>query len=426
MQTTAGVWQDVTQEILSLGIAAKQWPNPSSGAGGGCNEPSPDAVIRLQRFRDRDAGCWETQSTTARRNGRNFTPLAFYDTREAAPRDGKNDTDPMLFGGIMHYIEIDARNLSRWFTGAIGASGTNALDVNGFTVYFSDRRRNRDTAGQETGELGFEDIVNPTIALGTPNNTLDVGEDFNGNNQLDIYGGMPQLVAGMTAPLDNNARLFTSVDPGNAYSAAEEQAIARRNPAIFFRRALKLTNGGAGNLVAPGLTIASENPVYIQGNWNAGATTFPNPHVASAVLADAVTLLSNSWSDRVSFTSPHNQSPRNASTTGYRLAVIAGKGLSFPHLSGTYQDYGTDGGAHNFLRYLENWGGEQLNFRGSIVSLYTSRQAVGVYKCCQDVYSPPTRGYAFDTEFLTPSLLPPRTPMFRDVNITGFSQIIRP
>jgi hypothetical protein len=128
----------------------------------------------------------------------------------------------------------------------------------------------------------------------------------------------------------------------------------------------------------------------------------------------------------VSFTSPHNQSPRNASTTGYRLAVIAGKGLSFPHLSGTYQDYGTDGGAHNFLRYLENWGGEQLNFRGSIVSLYTSRQAVGVYKCCQDVYSPPTRGYAFDTEFLTPSLLPPRTPMFRDVNITGFSQIIRP
>jgi hypothetical protein len=50
---------------------------------------------------------------------------------------------------------------------------------------------------------------------------------------------------------------------------------------------------------------------------------------------------------------------------------------------------------------------------------------VGTYKCCQNVYSPPTRGYNFDTEFLTPSLLPPRTPMFRDVNILTFRQILR-
>ena len=43
-----------------------------------------------------------------------------------------------------------------------------------------------------------------------------------------------------------------------------------------------------------------------------------------------------------------------------------------------------------------------LNFRGSIVSFYHSRQATGLYKCCTDVYSPPTRGYNFDVEFLTP------------------------
>jgi hypothetical protein len=67
-----------------------------------------------------------------------------------------------------------------------------------------------------------------------------------------------------------------------------------------------------------------------------------------------------------------------------------------------------------------------LNYRGSIASLFYSRQATGTYKCCDTVYNPPTRGYNFDTEFLTPSLLPPRTPMFRDVNITGFQQIIRP
>jgi hypothetical protein len=427
MQTAPGAWEDVTQEILSLGIAARQLPNPAGGGGGGCPEPSPDAVIRIQRFRDRDSGgCWNSQPPASRRDGRNFTPLALYDTREAAARDGEADDAPLLFSGIMHYIEIDGRNLSRWFAGTIGTRGSSALSVNGFTVYFSDRRGNRNGSGAETGEFGFEDRVNPSLTAGAPNNALDAGEDANGNGALDLYGATPRLLAGMTAPLDTAARPYTSVDPGGAITEAEEIAIARRNPAIFFRRALKLTNGGPGNLVEPGLTIASENPVYVEGNWNANSSSFPAAHVASAILADSLTLLSNSWNDRRSFTDPHAQGPRTASTTGYRFAVIAGKGLSFPHVSGTYQDFGTDGGAHNFLRYLENWGGQALNFRGSIVSLFASRQATGTYKCCADVYSPPSRGYNFDTEFLTPSLLPPRTPMFRDVNITGFSQIIRP
>jgi hypothetical protein len=238
----------------------------------------------------------------------------------------------------------------------------------------------------------------------------------------------------MTAPLVAAARPWTNVDPGGAIAASEEQAIAQRNPAVFFRRALKLTNGALGNIIAPGLTVASENPVYIQGNWNANAAGFGNPHVATAVLADAVTLLSNNWNDRQSFVHPHDLNSagagdgRVATTSWYRLAVIAGKGIAFPRpgLGAPPQDYGTDGGAHNFLRYLENWGGQQLNYRGSIASLYYSRQGNSTYKCCTDVYSPPTRGYNFDTDFLTPALLPPRTPMFRDVNTTGFAQIIRP
>jgi hypothetical protein len=151
--------------------------------------------------------------------------------------------------------------------------------------------------------------------------------------------------------------------------------------------------------------------------------------VATAVLADAVTLLSNNWNDRNSFANPHrldSSSERNATDTWYRLAVISGKGPSFPQPSGTPQDYGTDGGAHNFLRYIEDWDNRKLNYRGSIASMFFSRQATGTYKCCTTVYTPPGRGYNFDTEFLTPALLPPHTPMFRDVNITGFAQIIKP
>jgi len=411
-------WTDVTLEILNLGIAGRQLPNPADGLPN-CAEPNPDAILRLQRLRDSNA-CWAGAdlglSTT-------YMPNSLYDTREGVQRDGTNDEDAVRFGGVMHYIELDARNLSRWFGGEIGTTGPQSLNVNGYTVYFSDRRGNRNAAGEETGEYGFEDVVNPLSGAGTPNGTLDVGEDFNGNNVLDTYGQTPQIVAGSWFPLDATARPWSGIAAG---SEDEEIAIARRNPPIFFRRALKLVNGSLGNLVAPGLTIASENPVYVQGNWNANAGGFGDPHVATAILADAVTLLSGAWNDRRSYTDPHNQGPRNATTSWYRFAVIAGKGLSFPQPGGTPQDFGTDGGAHNFLRYLEDWGGQALNFRGSIASFFHSRQSPGVYKCCSDVYSPPTRGYNFDRDFLTPALLPPRTPMFRDVNATGFAQIIRP
>ena len=63
------------------------------------------------------------------------------------------------------------------------------------------------------------------------------------------------------------------------------------------------------------MTIASENPVYVQGNFNATATSVTaEPNVAAAIIADAVTVLSNNWNDIRSFTSPHAASSRTAPT----------------------------------------------------------------------------------------------------------------
>jgi len=106
------------------------------------------------------------------------------------------------------------------------------------------------------------------------------------------------------------------------------------------------------------------------------------------------------------------------------MAIIGGKGIAFPWISGNSNDFGTDGGAHNFLRYLES--GQTVNYEGAIATFFYNRQAVGTYKCCNTVYSAPTRNYFFDTNFLNPALLPPLVPVFRDVNITGFSQETRP
>jgi len=61
-----------------------------------------------------------------------------------------------------------------------------------------------------------------------------------------------------------------------------------------------------------------------------------------------------------------------------------------------------------------------------MVNLYYSRYGTGAFKCCTTVYSPPTRNYSFDTNFLTPSLLPPGTPEFKDVVDLGFQQNLNP
>ena len=206
-------------------------------------------------------------------------------------------------------------------------------------------------------------------------------------------------------------------------------------PPLFFRRALKLVNGSTINLgTCPsgnncGLAIASENPVYVQGNYNAPGGSFTTPYGATSIMADAVSLLSNSWNDVNSFSSTYDTAWRQASNTSYRVAIAAGKGISFQRPTGytDYQDFGTDGGVHNFLRFLEGWPAT-LNYKGSIVSLFYNRQALGVYKDGSNntVYTPPTRAYNFDSDFLTPSLLPPRTPMFRDTDTIGFTEYLLP
>ncbi len=200
---------------------------------------------------------------------------------------------------------------------------------------------------------------------------------------------------------------------------------------VLFRRALKIINGGmvgaVNNVPAAGFTVASENPVFVHGNFNATTTDVTaEPNVGTSIVADTVTLLSNAFVDGSTFRWPNDMNQRNATQTSYRFAMITGKALPFQHPGWGVTEWGSDGGVHNFMRMLEDWSGQALAYRGSMVSLWFSRQATGPYRADANVYSPPNRGYNFDTDFLTPALLPPGTPAFRDINTLKFRQILRP
>jgi Tfp pilus assembly protein PilX len=438
-----GNWVGVTTQWLGLGFARDF--NPPTTPGG--NVVNPNSILILQQLADRNGdgthngtdGTIATETTSTR-----YYPINLYDPREGQPRDTTLAGSTCTVNGIMNAVEIDVGNLRRWLgqpaggKPAIAGNGTlvDFVAQNGYVLYFSDRRGmvpSPNTAPQvTTGEFGFEDVVNSGSAVGNPDGQLEnpaatSPEDANGNLLLDTWGAND---VGDGFGFDVSA-----TNPRNPYQNVNCATIGRANRVTGARHVLKLVDGSLGNLPTRldnptppgGFTVASENPVYVQGDYNASVGGgWGDPHSAASVIADAVTLLSNNWSDSNSLNNPTNLGGRAGTTTWYRMAVAAGKTLAFPVPAWGAQDMGTDGGMHNFLRYIENWGGATLNYQGSLVSLYTSQYATGVFKCCTVVYSPPTRGYSFDQLFLTPTNLPPGTPMFQDVVNLSYHQNFQP
>jgi len=182
------------------------------------------------------------------------------------------------------------------------------------------------------------------------------------------------------------------------------------------RRGIRIKNGS--KIPTSGLTVVSNNPVYIQGDFNTGGTgsavpsnnpsnfnsdgTYvdpanpPVPQVSgytrapTSILADAVTILSNSWSDANAGTVPF------ASPTTVNTAIVAGTVPTAP-VGG---DGSYSGGAENFPRFLEDWTNKTLSYYGSMVELYKSQQSIGEWGKA-NVYVPPTRQWFFDNNFQT-------------------------
>ena len=455
-QDNAGAWHGITNEWLGHGFArGMNVPlNPYNGAAAGRNTAHPDAILILQELNNASIVKSPIIDGAGAQSQYSWYPINFWDAREGLPRDFAGASlNPTLSGtqcyanGIMNAVELDVGNLNQWLQGAGPYGGGTGLNVNntqnGYILYFSDRRGmvinpNDPNGPSVDGEYGFEDVINSGSGTGTPNQALEATtpgynvssngntyspEDVDENGKLDNWGA---------ANVGYGFHVNTAV-PLNPYQRVDCTNGGQQNIVTGARHVLKLVDGSITNLpmvrtVNPptgGFTVASENPVYVQGDynsdaadtvWGAAGTDDARPHAAASIIADAVTLLSNSWTDLNSMGNPLNLGGRNPTQTYFRMAIAAGKSMNFPQPAGTGDDFGTDGGVHNFLRLLENWGGVGLNYRGSLVSLYYSEYGTGTFKCCTDVYGAPNRNFYFDADFQNPQDLPPGTPMLQDIN----------
>jgi len=253
---------------------------------------------------------------------------------------------------------------------------------------------------QDDREGGLIRLVTLDISK-LQNNTSGLNPSFKANASSPYFAGVVYIY-------DNSATTH-SLNPDGSVN---------QNPTSPVRRGVRLKNGS--KIASTGLTVVSADPVYIQGDYNtgrdyAGSTNPPSNNTTSdpttpqvtgynnpsnpsgpgirapcSILADAVTILSNSWVDSAAGTSP------TASNTTVNAAIVAGIVPSAP-VGG---DGSYSGGAENFPRFLEDWSGKALTYYGSMVELYKSQQSIGEWSCCS-VYSPPVRQWYYDNNFKT-------------------------
>jgi hypothetical protein len=189
------------------------------------------------------------------------------------------------------------------------------------------------------------------------------------------------------------------------------------------RRGIRIKNGSKiplnPTLGMSGLTVVSNNPVYIQGDFNTGGTgstvpsnnpsnlnpdgTYINPttppnstvsgytRAPTSVLADAVNILSANWNDANSGASLGS---RPATATTVNAAIVSGIVTT-----NVYNDGGYSGGAENFPRFLEDWTNKPLTYYGSMVELFKSQQSIGEWHYGGNIYNAPAREWFFDNNF---------------------------
>lgn len=206
------------------------------------------------------------------------------------------------------------------------------------------------------------------------------------NVDLKKLGGYYDVNSdGILDPPGTPGNPFTSKLPSNGL------IYATRNDAGSYQPGIRLKDASLINRAA-GLTIVSDDPVYVQGDYN---TVSKKP---VAIIADALNLLSNNWNDT---NSAGALSGRTASNTTFNSAFIAGikttAGASY------------NGGLENYPRLHENWTSKTLTIRGAFVALWNSQIGTGNWIYGGNYYTAPTRNWDYDTDF-TNGQMPPFTP----------------
>jgi len=201
-------------------------------------------------------------------------------------------------------------------------------------------------------------------------------------------------------------------------------------PASQVLQAIKIWNSHA--LLCP-TTIATDNPVYVEKNFNYDSTgTYAQK--GCAIIADLVTLLSNNWHAALSGKTegrPPAAKTLNLtvpSVTTFNAAFFTGRDDldSFAIRGGAFND--ETEGLHNFVGFGEDWSNGSIvcTINGSFINLWFTRQSLGFFDVASTtinrVYTPPTRVWGWDPGYMDSQYWPPYCPSAYSVERVGWYQ----
>jgi len=200
---------------------------------------------------------------------------------------------------------------------------------------------------------------------------------------------------------ENKTMVLRQIDIGTLVSSGKAPAngilYVSETQDVSNSKAVRLVN--ASSLPTGGFTVASDNPVYVKGNYNTVNKK------GAAIMGDAVTFLSNNWNDANAVNAGSPFSGRTASDMTVNAAVVTGNTTTSV---GSY-----NGGLENLPRFLEDWSGRTFTYKGSLIDLWQSQQSTGAWQYGSPKYTAPNRVWSYDTDFNNPANLPPGTPRVR-------------
>lgn len=208
---------------------------------------------------------------------------------------------------------------------------------------------------------------------------------------------------------------------------------------VFGSNDIPLTGGIGVSADPTGVTVATDQAMYVLGDFNRGTVNGGTARQPASLIGDSVNVLSNNyWRSGVAAICGANccsnqqcrdgQSTqsltgglRNGANTWINAAFLGGVDDT---LTGNY-----NGGLENYPRFHEDWSGTTLTYQGAFVSLGTTAHVNGAWcgtggtnsSGC-NIYSPPTRAWNFDAGYNNAANLPPLTPRFVYVQQVLFTE----
>jgi hypothetical protein len=234
---------------------------------------------------------------------------------------------------------------------------------------------------------------------------------------------------------DDGIVIFVTID------GPDSRGVNNYGVRIFGSPDLPLPGGIGASPDPTGVTVVSDQALYLVGDFNRGADAGGLPRQPVSIVGDSLNVLSQAYWRSANpalcganccttqfcrdgqSALPLGDAARNAQSTSINAAFLAGVDTTPAGFPG--ERY-YNGGLENYPRLHENWTGRSLTYRGSFVSLgepaHVAGRWCGTGGAPCDIYNPPNRTWSFDGAFNDVVNLPPLTPRLVHLEQIVFSE----